>query len=156
MFIVAATAGGNALGGIHFNKELMTLVLNKVSWADPDPGLTTEIYDLALVAFEFILLLCWYIWHQHRKALVYALYFRFWNRLENRASNRDLTFVALRTYGTSDSHGQSKAFNKLGIAKVFEWKEPERHIAHQKGPKLDVMNGKFKYDLGPANVCPIS
>ncbi|KAK1847664.1 hypothetical protein CCHR01_09691 [Colletotrichum chrysophilum] len=127
-----------------------------VNWADPDPGLTPENYDLALVTSEFMLLVCWPLWHQDRKASVYALYFRIWNRLENGASNRDFSFVALRTYGTSDGHGQSKAFNKLGIAKVFEWKEPEGYIAHRKGPKLDVMNKGFKYDLGPANVCPIS
>ncbi|KAJ0276901.1 hypothetical protein COL940_008042 [Colletotrichum noveboracense] len=140
MFIVAATAGAD------------DPVLNKVNWADPDPGLTPENYDLALVTSEFMLLVCWPLWHQDRKASVYALYFRIWNRLENGASNRDFSFVALRTYGTSDGHGQSKAFNKLGIAKVFEWKEPEGYIAHRKGPKLDVMNKGFKYDLGPANV----
>ncbi|KAJ0367676.1 hypothetical protein COL26b_011139 [Colletotrichum chrysophilum] len=146
MFIVAATAGDNPLGGAD------DPVLNKVNWADPDPGLTPENYDLALVTSEFMLLVCWPLWHQDRKASVYALYFRIWNRLENGASNRDFSFVALRTYGTSDGHGQSKAFNKLGIAKVFEWKEPEGYIAHRKGPKLDVMNKGFKYDLGPANV----
>ncbi|KAK2758506.1 hypothetical protein CKAH01_05554 [Colletotrichum kahawae] len=71
-----ATVGDNALGGIHFDKGLMILALDKINWANPDVSLTTKNCDLAL-----------------------------------------------------------------------------------KDPKLDVMNGKFKYDdgthLGPANACPI-
>ena len=41
MFIVAATAGDNALGG-PLQQGADDPVLNKVNWADPDPGLATE------------------------------------------------------------------------------------------------------------------
>ncbi|KAF0328483.1 hypothetical protein GQ607_004279 [Colletotrichum asianum] len=127
----------NALGGIHFNKQLMPLVLNKVSWADPDPGLATENYGLALVTPEFMLLLCWSIWHQHRKALVNALYLRIGTvqRTVPRMAIYHL-WLCVRTYGTSDCHGQSEAFNKLGIAKVFEWKEPEGQTPIGRAPSL--------------------
>lgn len=58
-FIVAATVGDNALGGIHFDKGLMILVLNKINWANPDVSLTTKNCDLALVTLVYVLLLCW-------------------------------------------------------------------------------------------------
>ncbi|KAI8306489.1 heat shock cognate HSP70 protein [Colletotrichum sp. SAR11_59] len=48
-FVVVATAGDNALGGIHFDEELRCLVLNKINSDNPGAGLNIDNCDMTLV-----------------------------------------------------------------------------------------------------------